>query len=230
MAPFLPGGYLPEGSAVDPHPPGGSLVAGQCGHSPESHHILWLPADPQQTLPQGGIPKPILCSPNIRRRSLCCCYAENRNIARQHHKRFACETLTLPDPNSVFLPHAPPHPSTFLSTCKRRPSKKTRKSFWPAGKAFSKWWDTWSFFFFYIYIPEPTGSCDAPVALLCVTQTARAVCFQKVGRQNNDSDCGAFVLQVSPWWFPQIFSRFHHVYMRSLFRFRGKFWFLKHSE
>lgn len=32
--------------------------------------------------------------------------------------------------------------STFLSICKRRPSKKTSKTFWRDGKAFSKWWDT----------------------------------------------------------------------------------------
>lgn len=31
--------------------------------------------------------------------------------------------------------------STFLSICKRRPSKKTNKTFWQDGKAFSKWWD-----------------------------------------------------------------------------------------
>lgn len=44
-------------------------------------------------------------------------------------------TLTLSGPSTDAAQ------STFLSICKQRPSKKTNKTFWRDGKAFSKW--TW---------------------------------------------------------------------------------------
>lgn len=48
------GGHLREGAAADPHPPGGSLVAGGRGRGAPNHHLLRLPAHPQPPLPQGG--------------------------------------------------------------------------------------------------------------------------------------------------------------------------------
>lgn len=107
--------------------------------------------------------------------------------------------------------------STFLSICKRRPSKKTSKTFWRDGRAFSKWWalflmDLSPFWHgFRLLVPRSSlcglSRCQplthyhgfvmylnyCPASCSCFVDCL----FQNVGRQNNDSDCGAFVLQVS---------------------------------
>lgn len=62
----LAGQHLPEGPAVDPHPPRGPLVSGQRRHSPPSHHLLRLPEDPEPALPQGpNQPPEVILSLNM---------------------------------------------------------------------------------------------------------------------------------------------------------------------
>lgn len=85
--------------------------------------------------------------------------------------------------------------STFLSICKRRPSKKTNKTFWRDGKAFSKWWDAFvclDFVFptlthhrFTQWAAAADSQSYTIMALLCISATALCI----------DNECGLFVAE-----------------------------------